>query len=67
MENYSTVGLGLQKYSQGNAIYLMHDGRAQSYNEAIMLHGGEGTNSRKNFIDLSLNEKEKLFKFLDSL
>ncbi|MGQ0829050.1 MAG: di-heme oxidoredictase family protein [Bacteroidota bacterium] len=60
-------GLGLSKSSQGGNYFLMHDGRARSIEEAILLHGGEGQNSNNAFQNLSESEKKKLIKFLESL
>lgn len=60
-------GLGLSKFSQGGGYFLMHDGRARSIEEAILLHGGEGDISRENFQSLPDSEKTKLIKFLESL
>lgn len=60
-------GLGLAKDSQGGQYYLMHDGRARSIEEAILLHGGEGSYSRSNYESLSPNDKQKLINFLESL
>ncbi|HRH62104.1 MAG TPA: di-heme oxidoredictase family protein [Bacteroidia bacterium] len=60
-------GLGLSKNSQGGNYFLMHDGRAQSIEAAILMHGGEGQQSNTNFQNLSENEKQKLIKFLESL
>lgn len=60
-------GLGLQHESQGGQMYLMHDGRAATYQEAIDLHGGEAANSTLGFGQLSDEEKSNLIKFLDSL
>ena len=60
-------GLGLSKNSQGGQYFLLHDGRAKSIEEAILLHGGEGTQSRNNFQQLTAAEKAKLIKFLESL
>jgi len=60
-------GIGLSKDSQGGAYYLMHDGRASSLEEAILLHGGEAESSRLQYITLSDSEKETLIKFLESL
>jgi CxxC motif-containing protein (DUF1111 family) len=60
-------GLGLSKNSQGGSYYLMHDGRARSIEEAIALHGGEGSASRENYNRLSAHEKSLLIKFLESL
>lgn len=60
-------GLGLSGDSQGNAYYLMHDGRAHSIQQAIMLHGGEAKNSRNMYENLSDEEKNQLLAFLESL
>ena len=60
-------GLGLQQDSQGGRIFLMHDGRAGSYDEAIMLHGGEAADSRIRYQELTDAEQSQLVKFLNSL
>jgi CxxC motif-containing protein (DUF1111 family) len=60
-------GLGLSKNSQGGQYFLMHDGRARSIDEAILLHGGEATQIRSNYQSLSAEEKTKLIQFLESL
>jgi CxxC motif-containing protein (DUF1111 family) len=60
-------GLGLSKFSQGGQYFLLHDGRARSIDEAILLHGGEGQNARDQYNALSGDEKNKLIRFLESL
>jgi CxxC motif-containing protein (DUF1111 family) len=60
-------GLGLSKISQGGAYYLLHDGRATSIEQAVLMHGGEGSASRENYETLSAEDKKKLIKFLESL
>jgi CxxC motif-containing protein (DUF1111 family) len=60
-------GLGLSKNSQGGQYFLLHDGRAKSIEEAILLHGGEAQNSRNQFQQLTPQEKQQLIKFLESL
>jgi CxxC motif-containing protein (DUF1111 family) len=60
-------GLGLSKFSQGGQYFLLHDGRARSIDEAILLHGGEAQMYRDNYQALSADEKRKLIKFLESL
>jgi len=60
-------GLGLSKNSQGGSYFLMHDGRATSIEEAILLHGGEAGQSKINYTQLSETEKLQLIKFLESL
>lgn len=60
-------GLGLAKASQGGRYYLMHDGRARSIEEAILLHGGEGNYSRTRYSALPSDDKARLIRFLESL
>ncbi|MCB9304683.1 MAG: thiol oxidoreductase [Lewinellaceae bacterium] len=60
-------GLGLSKDAQGGSYFLLHDGRAMSIEEAILLHGGEAEQSKTNYTQLSNTEKEQLIKFLESL
>lgn len=60
-------GLGLSKNSQGKSYFLLHDGRAHSINEAIMLHGGEASQSKSAYTQLSEMEKKQLIAFLESL
>ncbi len=60
-------GLGLSKNSQGGQYFLMHDGRAHSIEQAIEMHGGEGSGSRAKFGQLNQDERRKLIEFLESL
>ena len=60
-------GLGLSPDAQGGRYFLMHDGRAHSIEEAILLHGGEASNSRTGYQALSDSEKQSLIAFLESL
>ena len=60
-------GLGLSKNSQGGQYFLLHDGRARSIQEAILMHGGEGLQSKDIFRSLPEDEKKKLILFLESL
>jgi CxxC motif-containing protein (DUF1111 family) len=60
-------GLGLSKISQGGQYFLLHDGRARSIEEAILLHGGEGQFSKSKFQQRTEEEKKNLLKFLESL
>lgn len=60
-------GIGLSKDAQGGAYFLLHDGRARSIEEAILLHGGEAEQSKTNYTQLTITEKEQLIKFLESL
>ena len=60
-------GLGLSKDSQGGSYFLMHDGRATSIDEAILMHGGEAIDAMTNYSQLPESEKEMLIQFLESL
>ncbi|MFA7379106.1 MAG: di-heme oxidoredictase family protein [Bacteroidia bacterium] len=60
-------GLGLSPNSQGGQYFLMHDGSARSIEEALLMHGGEATNSKTQYQNLSQADKDALIKFLKSL
>jgi len=60
-------GLGLSKNSQGGQYYLLHDGRAGSIEEAILLHGGEAQQIKLSYQQLSDEDKAALINFLESL
>lgn len=60
-------GLGLSPDSQGGSYYLMHDGRATSIEQAILMHGGEASASQESYIQLSQEDKDLLIEFLESL
>lgn len=60
-------GLGLAKDSQGGQMFLLHDGRAKSIEQAITFHGGEAASRRTAFNALSDTEKKQLVIFLESL
>ncbi len=60
-------GLGLSKQSQGGQYFLLHDGRARSLEQAILMHGGEGQNAANGFAALSAAQQQQLIKFLESL
>jgi CxxC motif-containing protein (DUF1111 family) len=60
-------GLGLSPNSQGGKFFLLHDGRATSIEDAIVLHGGEATKSKQKFEQLSTSDRNALLKFLKSL
>jgi len=63
----SLWGLGLSKNSQGGQYYLLHDGRAGSIEEAILLHGGEAQEIKLSYQQLSEEDKARLIQFLESL
>ncbi len=60
-------GVGLQADFQGGRMFLLHDGRATSFEEAIEYHGGEGAASRERFRALSEEDRARLLAFLRSL
>jgi len=60
-------GIGLAVDAQGGEMFLMHDGRARTFEEAILLHEGEATRSNSNFFLLNDTDKSRIIKFLDSL
>ena len=60
-------GLGLSPNSQGGQYFLLHDGRAKTIEEVIQLHGGEATQSKTKFNQLTAADKNALLKFLESL
>lgn len=60
-------GLGLQEQSQGGQLFLLHDGRANTFKDAINYHGGEASTVIMNFNALSEADKDKLYAFLKSL
>jgi CxxC motif-containing protein (DUF1111 family) len=47
--------------------HFMHDGRAHTVTEAIQAHGGEATESRQEFDQLSEQQRAALVEFLNSL
>lgn len=47
--------------------YLLHDGRARGFEEAILWHGGEAEASREAFRAMSADERAALVRFLRSL
>ncbi len=60
-------GLGLSNEAQGGSYFLMHDGRAKSIEEAILIHGGEAKQSKEDYEKLSSDKKDQLIRFLESL
>lgn len=57
-------GIGLYEKVSGEANYL-HDGRARSIEEAILWHGGEAEASKKEFMHLDKNSRQKVLEFLN--
>jgi CxxC motif-containing protein (DUF1111 family) len=47
--------------------FLLHDGRARSFEEAILWHGGEAEASSEAFKALPKKDRQALLRFLESL
>lgn len=60
-------GIGLAKDSQGGKMFLLHDGRANTFEQAISFHGGEAASRRTAFNALTETERQQVIKFLESL
>ncbi len=60
-------GLALHEKINKEKPRLLHDGRARSFQEAILWHGGEAKKSKENYMNLPKEQREKLIKFLEEL
>jgi len=59
-------GIGLTKIVSGRESYL-HDGRAETLEEAILWHGGESILTINKFKKLDINQRNQILKFISSL
>lgn len=59
-------GIGLTRQVSGHTFFL-HDGRARSFLEAILWHGGEAEAARNAVIAFSPETRAALIRFLESL
>ncbi len=59
-------GLGLLQTTNGHQ-FLLHDGRARGFAEAILWHGGEAENAREAFRQADAETRAALIAFLSSL
>ena len=59
-------GIGLSEKVNGAGAFL-HDGRARSFTEAILWHGGEAAASREAFRRFAREDRKALVAFLESL
>ena len=59
-------GLRLMRQFLDGQAFLMHDGRARTVEEAIMLHAGEAKRSRDAFAALSPAQRSALIDFVES-
>jgi CxxC motif-containing protein (DUF1111 family) len=46
---------------------FLHDGRASTLEDAILLHGGEAAGARERFGTLSDKDRQALLRFMKSL
>jgi CxxC motif-containing protein (DUF1111 family) len=59
-------GIGLLKTVNGHTD-LLHDGRARNIEEAILWHQGEAEASRDHYVDMPVEQRQQLVKFINSL
>jgi len=59
-------GLGLVP-TVNDHLFLLHDGRARGFAEAILWHGGEATAAREAFRTMSADDRTALVRFLATL
>ncbi len=59
-------GLRLIRQFLNGEAFLLHDGRASTIEEAILLHGGEGQHSRDRFNALNPADRAALIEFVGS-
>ena len=59
-------GIGLQEAVNGSTA-LLHDGRANTIEEAILWHGGEADSSKQFFMTLKKSDRDALIKFVESI
>jgi CxxC motif-containing protein (DUF1111 family) len=59
-------GLRLMRQFLDGDAFLLHDGRARTVEEAILLHGGEASNARNAFAALNALRRVALLDFVES-
>jgi CxxC motif-containing protein (DUF1111 family) len=59
-------GLRVMRDFLGGDAFLMHDGRARSVEEAILLHGGEAGASRDAFEELTSEDRSALVRYVET-
>ena len=59
-------GLRLMRQFLNGDAFLMHDGRARSVEDAILLHGGEASRARAAFVALPPAQRAALLDFVES-
>ena len=61
-----TWGLRLVPRFLNGDLYYLHDGRARTLEEALLLHGGEGQGARDRFAAMPAADKTALLDFVGS-
>ena len=59
-------GLRLMRRFLNGQVLLMHDGRARSFEEAILLHGGEADRARRAFEAMTHAQRRALLDYVES-
>ncbi len=59
-------GMRIMRQFLNGQMFLLHDGRAHSVGEAIVLHGGEATAARDAFLALPSGDRAALADFVES-
>lgn len=59
-------GLRLMRQFLNGDAFLLHDGRAASVEQAVLLHGGEGAAARNGFAGLGAADRSALLDFVES-
>jgi CxxC motif-containing protein (DUF1111 family) len=59
-------GLGLVEPIDGH-LFLLHDGRARGFEEAILWHGGQAEDAKEQFRTAAKSDRDALVAFLGSL
>ncbi|MBU3015908.1 thiol oxidoreductase [Poseidonibacter lekithochrous] len=60
-------GLALHKSINKKSPRLLHDGRARTFQEAILWHDGEASGAKEKYMNLDKKSREKLIKFLNEV
>jgi CxxC motif-containing protein (DUF1111 family) len=60
-------GLGIVEQQLGGSAFYMHDGRARTLTDAILLHGGEAQAAAERFEALGEADRRRVLVFLRSL
>ena len=59
-------GIGVTQAVNGHTNFL-HDGRARNIEEAILWHGGEAEQTKRNYMQLNKQERQLLIDFVNNL